>query len=407
MAKREEIIVGLDIGTTKIAAIVGLVTDEGLDIIGVGTHPSTGLRKGVVVNIDATVVSIRHAIEEAEHMAGCEITQVYAGVAGSHIKAMNSHGTVAIKDKEVREIDIGRVLETARAVPLPQDREIIHALPQEYIVDEQDGIKEPLGMAGVRLQAKVHIVTAAIASAQNIVKCCERCDLSVADIVLQPLASAHAVLHDDEKELGVALIDIGGGTTDLVLLLDGSIVHTAVLPIGGNQVTRDISLGLRTPVHEAERIKLRHGCAMTAMIDQDETIEVPTVGGRSARLVQRQLLGEFIEPRVEEIFALSHAEIAKSGFEDRLASGVVITGGQSLLEGTQELAEEVLGLPVRRGTPKGIGGLIDVVKTPSYATGVGLVLYGAKQSDGGVVRGLTERRRGVIDRMRNWFSEVF
>jgi cell division protein FtsA len=407
MAKREEIIVGLDIGTTKIAAIVGLVGDDGIDIIGVGTHASTGLRKGVVVNIDATVASIRHAIEEAEHMAGCEITQVYAGIAGSHIKAANSHGTHAIRDKEVRESDIARVLETARAIPLPQDREIIHVLPQEYIVDEQDGIKEPLGMAGVRLQAKVHIVTAAITSAQNIIKCCERCNLNVADVVLQPLASGYATLHDDEKELGVALIDIGGGTTDLILFLDGSIVHTAVLPIGGKQITHDLSVGLRTPMHEAEKIKLRHGCALTAMIDRDEVIEVPTVGGRTARQVPRQLLGEFIEPRVEEIFAMLHAEIGKSGFEDRLASGVVITGGQSLLEGMQEMAEEVLGLPVRRGIPKGIGGLVDVVKAPAYATGVGLVLYGARHQVDGAVRSQFDRRRGMFERMRSWFSEVF
>src|SRR5215831_5395000 len=408
MAKREEIIVGLDIGTTKIAAIVGLVTDEGIDIIGVGTHASTGLRKGVVVNIDATVASIRHAIEEAEHMAGCDITQVYAGIAGSHVRASNSHGTHAIRDREVRESDLARVLETARAIPLPQDREIIHVLPQEYIVDEQDGIKEPLGMAGVRLQAKVHIVTAAITSAQNIIKCCERCNLSVADIVLQPLASSHAVLHDDEKELGVALVDIGGGTSDLIVFLDGSIVHTAVLPIGGKQITHDLSVGLRTPMHEAEKIKLRHGCAMTAMIDRDEVIEVPTVGGRTARAVPRQLLGEFIEPRVEEIFAMLHAEIGKSGYEDRLASGAVITGGQSLLEGMQEMAEEVLGVPVRRGIPKGVGGLVDVVKAPAYATGVGLVLYGARHAEGAATgRSALDRRRGVIDRMRNWFSEVF
>src|SRR5215813_940498 len=394
MAKREEIIVGLD-------------TDEGIDIIGVGTHASTGLRKGVVVNIDATVASIRHAIEEAEHMAGCDITQVYAGIAGSHVRASNSHGTHAIKDREVRESDIARVLETARAIPLPQDREIIHVLPQEYIVDEQDGIKEPLGMAGVRLQAKVHIVTAAITSAQNIIKCCERCNLSVADIVLQPLASSHAVLHDDEKELGVALVDIGGGTSDLIIFLDGSIVHTAVLPIGGKQITHDPSVGLRTPMHEAEKIKLRHGCAMTAMIDRDEVIEVPTVGGRTARAVPRQLLGEFIEPRVEEIFAMLHAEIGKSGFEDRLASGVVITGGQSLLEGMQEMAEEVIGLPVRRGIPKGVGGLIDVVKAPAYATGVGLVLYGARSEANGLHNVTLDRRRGVFERMRSWFSEVF
>jgi cell division protein FtsA len=386
---------------------VGLVHEEGIDVIGVGTHASTGLRKGVVNSIDATVSSIRHAIEEAEHMAGCEITQVYAGIAGSHIKAQNSHGTVPIKDKEVRELDIARVLETARAVPLPQDREIIHVLPQEYIVDEQDGIREPLGMVGVRLQAKVHIVTAAITSAQNVVKCCERCNLHVADVVLQPLASAYAVLHEDEKELGVALIDIGGGTTDLILFEGGSLVHTAVLPLGGKQVTRDISIGLRTPMHEAEKIKLRWGCAMTSLIERGETIDVPTVGGRSARVVPRQLLGEFMEPRMDEILSFVRAEIAKVGYEERLASGVVITGGQSLLEGTQELAEEVLALPVRRGIPKGVGGLVDVVKTPSYATGVGLVLYGARHLAEGTMRVGLDRRRGMFDRMRNWFSEVF
>jgi cell division protein FtsA len=407
MAKREEIIVGLDIGTTKIAAVVGLVHEEGIDVIGVGTHASTGLRKGVVNSIDATVSSIRHAIEEAEHMAGCEVTQVYAGIAGSHIKAQNSHGTVPIKDKEVRELDIARVLETARAVPLPQDREIIHVLPQEYIVDEQDGIREPLGMVGVRLQAKVHIVTAAITSAQNVVKCCERCNLHVADVVLQPLASAYAVLHEDEKELGVALIDIGGGTTDLILFEGGSLVHTAVLPLGGKQVTRDVSIGLRTPMHEAEKIKLRWGCAMTSLIERGETIDVPTVGGRSARVVPRQLLGEFMEPRMDEIFSFVRAEIAKVGYEERLASGVVITGGQSLLEGTLELAEEVLALPVRRGIPKGVGGLVDVVKTPSYATGVGLVLYGARHLAEGTMRAGLDRRRGMFDRMRSWFSEVF
>lgn len=405
MGKNAEIIVGLDIGTTKIAALVGEVTDEGIDIIGVGTHPSTGLKKGVVVNIDATVAAIRHAIEEAEHMAGCEISVVYAAIGGAHVKSMNSHGTVAVKDKEVRMADVLRVHETARAVPLPQDREIIHVLPQEYIVDDQDGVREPLGMSGVRLQAKVHIVTAAAPSVQNIIKCCNRCDLHVAGIVLAPLASSHAALHDDEKELGVALIDVGGGTTDLVIFMDGSVVYTAVLGVGGNQVTSDIAYGLRTPLHEAERVKQKYGCAMSAMVDKDETIEVPSVGGRPARELSRQFLAEIVEPRIEEIFGMAQKEIARSGFEDRLASGAVITGGTTSLEGMQELAEEVLGLPVRRGAPKGIGGLSDVVKSPSFTTGVGLVLYGARQGE--AVGSSTARPARGMGRLRSWLAEIF
>jgi cell division protein FtsA len=405
MAKgKDELIVGLDIGTTKIAAIVGEITDDGLDVIGIGTAPSRGIRKGVVVNIDATVQSIERAIEEAEHMAGCEITNVYAGIAGGHIMGLNSHGTVAVKDREVRDGDLSRVIESAKAVAIPMDREIIHVLPQEYIVDEQDGIREPLGMAGVRLEAKVHIVTAAVTSAQNIVKCCNRCGLQVADIVLEPLASAEAVLHEDEKELGVALVDIGGGTTDIALFSQGGIVASSVLPLGGNHLTNDIAVGLRTPLDAAEKIKQKYGCALESLTNPDETIEVPSVGGRQPRILARQVLVDIVRPRVEEIFEHVRKEIAKSGFEDLLASGIVLTGGSTALDGTVELAEEVLRLPARRGAPRGIGGLVDVVKSPSYATGVGLVLYGARQRGRAVSR---PADKGMWRRMRSWFGEIF
>jgi len=396
MAKQKggEIVVGLDIGTTKICAIVGELTENGIDIIGIGSHPSKGLRKGVVVNIEATVASIRRAVEEAELMAGCEITTVYTGIAGGHIKGFNSQGIVAVKDKEVREADITRVIDAAKAVAIPMDREVIHVLPQEFIIDDQGGIKEPLGMAGVRLEAKVHIVTGAVSSAQNIVKCANRTGLNVADIVLQPLASSEAVLGEDEKELGVCLVDIGGGTTDIAIFSGGSIAHTAVIALGGNNLTSDIAIGLRTPAHEAERIKQRYGCALASMVDKDETIEVPSVGGR--------------QPRVEEIFQLVHREIQKCGFEDLLASGVVITGGSTLLAGMPELAEEVLGLPVRRGMPRGIGGLVDVVKSPMYATGVGLVVYGARHTDRRLFRIREENvYRKVRGRMREWLEEIF
>ncbi len=410
-AKRDELIVGLDIGTTKIAAIVGEVTEDGtIDIIGVGTAPSRGLRKGVVVNIDATVQSIEKAIEEAEHMAGCEISTVYAGIAGGHIKGLNSHGTVAVKDREVRDGDIARVIESAKAGAIPMDREIIHVLPQEYIVDEQDGIREPLGMSGVRLEAKVHIVTAAVTSAQNIVKCCNRCGLQVADIVLEPLASAEAVLHDDERELGVALIDIGGGTTDIALFVDGAIVHTSVLPFGGNHLTNDIAVGLRAPLEAAEKIKQKYGCALTSLMTHGDTIEVPSVGGRPPRIVPREELIAVIMPRVEEIFDHVKREIARSGYEDLLASGAVLTGGSTILEGMSELAEEILGMSVRRGSAKNLGGLVDVVRSPSYATGVGLVLYGAKMqrmaAGTGSARG-TQSERNMWMRMRSWFKEAF
>jgi cell division protein FtsA len=404
-AKRDELIVGLDIGTTKIAAIVGEVTEDGLDIIGIGTAPSRGIRKGVVVNIDATVQSIEKAVEEAEHMAGCEITSVFAGIAGAHVKGLNSHGTVAVKDKEVRDGDVSRVIESAKAVAIPMDREILHVLPQEYIVDEQDGIREPLGMAGVRLEAKVHIVTAAVTSAQNIVKCCNRCGLEVAGVVLEPLASAEAVLEEDEKELGVALVDVGGGTTDIAIFQGGSIVHTSVLPLGGNHLTNDIAVGLRTPLDAAEKIKQKYGCALSSLVDPEDTIEVPSVGGRQPRILARQILTEITMPRMEEIFEHVRKEMARAGF-DELASGVVLTGGTTILEGTTELAEEVLGIPARRGQPRGIGGLVDVVRSPAYATGVGLVLYGARQQRIQLAsRG--QQERGLWSRMRSWFGEIF
>tara|TARA_B100000959_G_scaffold277598_1_gene334475 strand:- start:376 stop:1605 length:1230 start_codon:yes stop_codon:yes gene_type:complete len=404
-----ELIVGLDIGTTKICTIVGERTPSGsIDIVGIGTHPSRGLRKGVVINIESTVDSIKHAIQEAELMAGCEISNVYAGIAGGHIKGFNSHGIVAVKDKEVSDTDIGRVIDAARAVAIPLDREVIHILPQEYIIDEQDGIREPLGMSGVRLEAKVHIVTGAVTSAQNIVKCAQRCGLNVADIVLEQLASSEAVLSPDEKELGVALIDIGGGTTDIAIWSEGSIVHTSVLAVGGDHVTNDIAVGLRTPMEEAEQIKRKFGCASTSVLDEDESFEVASVGGRKPRVLSQQILTEIIEPRVEEMFSLVHQEIIRTGYEDLLASGVVITGGGTLLDGMCELAEDILGLPVRRGEPCGIGGLVDVVKSPIYATGVGLVQYGSAHEENRFFKVREENVYGKVkSRMRSWLGEIF
>ncbi|MBP6842012.1 MAG: cell division protein FtsA, partial [Kofleriaceae bacterium] len=377
--KSNEIIVGLDIGTTKIACIAGEVTDDGIDIIGIGTAPSRGLRRGVVVNIDATVAAIQQAVDEAENMAGCEITTVYAAISGAHVRGLNSHGIVAVKDKEVREADVARVIEAAKAVAIPMDREVLHVLPQQYLIDDQDGIRDPLGMAGVRLEAKVHIVTTAVTSAQNVVKCANRCGLQVADIVLEPLASAQAVLEDDEKELGVAVVDIGGGTCDLVVYADGAIVHTAVLPLGGGHVTNDIATVLRTPLESAERIKRKYGCATRDLVEEGETMEVPSVGGRGPRVLPRLSLVEVIEPRIEEIFEHVRKELMRSGYFDGLAAGVVLTGGATAMEGMQEVGEHVLRLPTRRGLPIRIGGLVDVVKGPAFATGVGLVQFGAGQ----------------------------
>ena len=408
--KRENLIVGLDIGTTKICAIVGNVTEDGVDIVGIGSSPSRGLRKGVVINIETTVASIKKAVEEAELMAGCEIKSVYAGIAGGHIKGFNSQGIIAIKNREVSSEDVRRVIDAAKAIAIPMDREVIHILPQEFIIDDQDGIREPLGMSGVRLEAKVHIVTGAVASAQNIIKSCNRAGLDVADIVLEQLASSEAVISPEEKEIGVALVDIGGGTTDIAIFVDGAIKHTSVLSLGGNHLTNDIAVGLRTPMAEAEKIKQKYGCCFSSLVGKDETIEVPSVGGRKPRVLSRQLLAEILEPRMEEIFTLVNREIVKSGYEDRIASGVVITGGTSILEGSPELAEQIFNLPVRRGLPQNLGGLVDVVNSPVYATGVGLVVYGSKnlgirefptvQSDDNVFR-------RVARRMKEWFGEFF
>ncbi|HJX51550.1 MAG TPA: cell division protein FtsA [Polyangia bacterium] len=411
MARRSsDIIVGLDIGTTKIAAIVAEMVESGLDVIGLGTHVSRGLKKGVIVNIDSTVAAIKQAVLEAEGMSGCEISQVYVGIAGGHIKGVNSTGTVAIKDKEVRPSDVAKVLELARAIALPVDRHVVHVLPQEYRVDGQDGVREPLGMCGVRLEARVHIVTAAAAALQNIIKCCSRCDLEVVDTVLEPLASGEAVLERDEKDLGVALVDIGGGTTDIAIFTEGAVAHTSVIPLGGHQLTSDIAFGLRTPPHEAEKIKHRWGCALASMVSAPETIEVASVGGRAARVLSRQMLcRDIIQPRIEEIFSFVKAEIMRLGCEDMLASGAVITGGATLLPGMAELAEEVLGIPVRLGMPKGVGGLADVVKSPAFSTGVGLVQYGASQQS---VTGRTPSTPsrsggGIFSRLRRVLSSAF
>ena len=409
MSRRSEnLIVGLDIGTTKICCIVGNMTDEGLEVVGIGTCKSKGLRKGVVINIESTVNAIQKAIREAELMAGCEIKSVFAGIAGGHIKGMNSQGVIAIKNREVTSEDLQRVIDAAKAIAIPMDREVMHILPQEFIIDDQDGIREPLGMSGVRLEAKVHIVTGAVASAQNIIKSCNRAGVDVSDIVLEQLASSEAVLSSDEKELGVALVDIGGGTADIAIYSEGAIKHTSVLSIGGDHLTNDIAVGLRTPMAEAEKIKQAYGCCLTSMVGKDETIEVPSVGGREARILSRQLLAEILEPRVEEIFSLVNREIAKSGYADLIASGVVITGGSAILPGMPELAEQIFNLPVRRGKPLDIGGLTDVVNSPIFATGVGLVKYGSvntqvqnfKIGD----KNVFER---VAERMKAWFGEFF
>ena len=407
---REKLLVGLDIGTTKICCVVGEVTATGLDIVGIGMHPSVGLRKGVVVNIEHTVDSIKQAVEEAELMAGCEISSVYAGIAGGHIKGFNSHGVIAVKNREIVARDIERVLEAAKAVAIPMDREVIHTIPQEYIVDDQDGILDPLGMAGVRLEAKVHIVTGAVTSAQNIIRCAHSAGLDVCDIVLEPLASSEAVLSPEERALGVALLDFGGGTTDLAIFSQDSIKHTAVLSLGGQNLTNDVAIGLRTPLKNAEEIKKNYGCCLTSMIDSDEVIEVVNVGGQTKKSMARQILGEVLEPRVEEIFTLINRELLRSGYESHVTAGVVVTGGSALLEGVPEVAEQVFNLPVRRGYPMEVGGLKDVVNSPLYATAVGLVLYGVKQEQTKAEKFFRIRQNNIFNRvamrMKRWFKEV-
>lgn len=411
MARKDELIVGLDIGTTKICAVVAERSASSVDVVGIGTHPSKGLRKGVVVDIDATVASIKQAVEEAELMADCEITSVYAGIAGGHIRAFNSHGVVAVKDREVRESDVKRVIDAAKAVAIPMDREVIHVIPQEFIIDDQDGIREPLGMSGVRLEAKIHIVTAAVTSAQNIVKCCNKAGLNVIDIVLEPLASAQAVLSDDERELGVCMVDIGGGTTDIAVFQDGSIKETAVLGLGGYHLSNDIAVGLRTPFEEAERIKKKFGMASARYLSGDDAITVPSVGGRRPREVSRKILCEIVEPRVEEILSLARGEVMRAGLEDKIPSGVVLTGGASALGGLTDLAEEVFEAPVRHGVPSHIGGLQDVVRSPMYSTGVGLVLFGLQQQRGSQTSRFRIRDESIFgrvkQRMRDWFYAEF
>jgi cell division protein FtsA len=407
---KKDFIVGLDIGTTKICCIVGEVAGENgqIDIIGIGTAPSTGLRKGVVINIDSTVESISKAIEEAELMAGVEISTVYTGIAGGHIKSFNSTGIVAVKDKEITQQDVSRVIDAAKAVAIPLDREVIHIIPQEFTIDGQEGIRDPIGMSGVRLEAKVHIVTGAVSSAQNIIKCANKSGLNVSEICLEPIASAEAVLSQDEKDLGVLLIDIGGGTSDIAIFKDGAIVHTGVLAIGGNHITNDIAVGLRTPQNEAEKIKIRYGCSLANLVKSDETIEVAGVGGRKSRILQRKLLAEIIEPRVEEIFSLIQREVMKSGYQDLLSGGVVITGGTTIMEGMPELAEFIFEMPVKRGLPQNIGGLRDVVNSPKFATAVGLIKYGSRNMQKSK---FTIREKNIYDKvrgsMRSWIKDLF
>jgi len=411
VAKRDHIVVGLDIGTTKICAIVAEVTEEGtVNVVGVGSSPSRGLRKGVVVNIESTVESIKKAVEEAELMAAVQINSVYTGIAGSHISGENSRGVVALKKQEVTRVDVQRAVDTARSVAvLPSDRRILHVLPREFMVDDQDGIREPLGMSGSRLEVDVHIITGAVTSAQNIIKSVNRAGLDVVDMVLQPLASSEAVLTPEERELGVAMVDLGGGTTDLAIFAEGSIRHTAVLPIGGQHLTTDLAIGLRTPQGEAERLKIRKGVALAELVKDDEMVDVPGVGDRPARTLSRKLLAEITEPRVEEMFDLVRREIMRTGYEGILAAGVVITGGTSMLEGILEAAERVLDLPVRRGVPNGVGGLRDIVSNPMYATGVGLILLARHHAGELELTGLRGGRRvgRALGRMRAWMLEFF
>ncbi len=408
----QRVLVGLDIGTSKVVAIVGeLQEDNSVEVIGFGMHPSRGLKKGVVVNIESTVASIRRAVEEAALMAGCDINAVYTGIAGSHVRSLNSHGIVAIRDREVTAGDVERVIDAARAVAIPADQKVLHVLPQEYIIDGQEGIRQPVGMSGVRLEARVHMVTGSASAAQNIVKCVQRCGLEVEDIVLEQLASSHAVLTDDEKELGVCLVDIGGGTTDIAVFNGGAIRHTSVIPIAGDQVTNDIAISLRTPTQYAEEIKIKYACALSQLAAADETIEVPSVGDRPARRLARQTLAEVVEPRYEELFGLVRDELRRSGFEDMVAAGVVLTGGSAKMEGAVELAEEVFHMPVRLGLPQHVRGLGDVVRNPIHATGVGLLLYARDRAAGGPGGGgemaMSSGLRDVWARMKAWFQGSF
>ena len=412
MSKRGEknLIVGLDIGTSKVVAIVGEINDmDEIEVVGIGMHPSRGLKKGVVVNIESTVQSIQKAIEEAELMAGCDIHSVYAGIAGSHIRSLNSHGIVAIQEKEVSLNDVDRVIDAARAVAIPADQKILHILPQEFLIDSQEGILDPIGMSGIRMEAKVHMVTGAESASQNITKCIQKCGLEVDDIVLEQLASSYAVLTEDEKELGSCLVDIGGGTTDIAVFQGGAIQHTAVIPIAGDQVTNDIAVSMRTPTQYAEDIKIKYACALSQLANPDETIEVPSVGDRPPRRLARQTLAEIVEPRFEELFSLIRNELRRSGFEESIPAGIVITGGSAKMEGAVELAEEVFHVPVRLGSPQYIEGLADVVRNPIHATGVGLLIYGRDSMDrrnynkASIKNSISDK----MDQIKDWFRKQF
>ncbi len=407
--QQKKMLVGLDIGTSKIVCIVGEMGVDGtIEIVGLGSHPSRGMKKGVVVNIESTVQSIRRAVEEAELMAGCTIHSVYAGIAGSHIQSMNSHGIVAVRDREVTPADIERVIDAAQAVAIPQDQRILHVLPQEYVVDNQEGIKEPIGMSGVRLEAKVHLVTGAVNAAQNIERCVQRCGLQTDAIILEQLASSYAVLTDDERELGVCLVDIGGGTTDIAIFTEGAIRHTTVIPIAGDQVTNDIAMALRTPTQHAEKIKIKYACALTQLAKADETIKVPSVGDRPPRDLSRQSLAEVVEPRYDELFTLIQAELRRSGFEDMVAAGIVLTGGTAKMEGVVELAEEIFHMPVRLARPQGVSGLTDVINNPIYSTGVGLLMFAAQQQTNSRKNmPIEEHQESYLSRIKDWIKVNF
>ncbi len=403
-------IVGLDIGTSKVVALVAEVTPDGeLNIVGIGTHPTRGLKKGVVINIESTVQSVQHAIEEAQIMADCHIHSVFVGIAGSHIRSQNSDGTVAIRDREVSRADLERVLDAAQAVAIPSDQKVLHTLPQDYVIDKQEGVREPLGMSGVRLEARVHVVTCAINASQNIEKCVRRCGLEIEDVILEQLASANAVLTEDEKELGVCLVDIGGGTSDIAIFTEGAIRHTAVIPIAGDQVTNDIAMALRTPTQYAEEIKIRYACALAKLAGPGETIKVPSVGDRPPRELSRQALAEVVEPRYDELFTLILSELRRSGYEDMIPAGIVLTGGTSKMEGAVELAEEIFHMPVRLGVPQGVKGIGDVVRNPVYSTAVGLLVYGLhKQADGAIMAGKsheqTEDKTALLGKIKRWLQ---
>jgi cell division protein FtsA len=413
MAKKpnKDLIVGIDIGTSKVVTLVGEMTSDGkLNVIGYGSHPSHGLKRGVVVNIESTVQSIQRSVEDAELMVGCEIFSAYTGIAGSHIRSINSHGIVAIRDQEVSQGDVDRVLDAAKAIAIPADQKILHVLPQEYIIDHQDSIREPIGMSGVRLEAKVHIVTGAVSAAQNIVKCMKRCGLSTSDIVLEQFASSQSILSEDEKELGVCMIDIGGGTSDIAMFTDGAIRYTAVIPIAGDQVTNDIAFALRTPTRSADEIKINYGCALQDLVDSNQTIEIPMLGegDKVGRRIPRRALAEVVEARYEELFTLALAEIRRSGLEDRLAAGIVLTGGASKVEGAKELAERVFKMPVRIGKPHHVTGIPDIIHNPVYATGVGLLVYAQRQRNSQHDVAINQQSmKSLWSRMKNWFQGNF